>query len=276
MEDLITHAHVLFQSSNSSPPLPPAPMGDPIPALTYGSSHTKISEMPPPPVPIRPLSPNPRPKDLPSHPAPPPSAPSRVPQEPERAVTLAEDFTPQLPPRPTNSIHPSLRAGPMSSMPSRQSLPPPARNAQWFDESITFADVTPASPSVPPSPSRRLQRSAPSPLPLKSPWSESQPSLVSSANHSSTSVDQPNFTRPQTVNVISLNDDGPVSAPSDVSTFATAISPTPSSSSAGRQTPVTPPMSSRPLIPGSSPTATAISTPSTDRHHKSGSSSSVE
>ena len=278
MEDLIVHAHILFQSSTSSPPLPPAPIGEPVPLISYGSSHTKIAEMPPPPLPQRSASPDRRPKDLPAHPTPPPTAAGQAPPDLERAAPVTEDFTPQLPPRPTNSIHPSLRAGPMSGLPSRQSLPPPARNAQWFDESISFADVAPAAPSVPPSPSRRAQRPAPSPLPLKSPWSESQPSLVSSTNPSITSIsiDEPDASRPPTANVISLNDDLPLSAPSNGTSFSSAVSPTTSMSS-GRQTPVTPPMSSKSLIPSSPPSVTTASPSSSPgRHRKAGSSSSAE
>ena len=327
MEDLINHANVLFQTNNS-PPLPPAPAGEPVPAISYGSIHTRVTEMPPPPVP-RPATPDKRPKELPPHPGsststsastsaqvpsvtersdestshPPPRAMTKatflaersedftLPLRPvNKAALLAErseDFTPQLPPRPTNSIHPSLRAGPMSGLPSRQSLPAPARNAQWFDETITFADVTPAAPSVPPSPSRnRLQRAAPSPLPLKSPWSESQPSLAStsSAAHSPTSTDDAEAA-PASTNVISLNDDdhnehdAALSAPSTATTFASAsalspgaVSPTASLSSAGRRTPLTPPPLTRPLPLSRTP---SISPPGAGRHRKAGSTSSA-
>ena len=79
MESLIENAHVLFDEHlpPSSPPLPPAPPGEPVPEISYGSSHT--------------------------------------------TVTLGEaqvaDFTPQLPPRPTSSIHPSARSNPPMSPP---------------------------------------------------------------------------------------------------------------------------------------------------------------
>jgi hypothetical protein len=82
MEDLIENAQTLFDDllPQSSPPLPPAPAGEPVPVISYGSSHTKIT----------------------------------LPQSGEAQVA---DFTPQLPLRPTSSIHPSARCPPMS--PSR-------------------------------------------------------------------------------------------------------------------------------------------------------------
>ncbi|KAI9445530.1 hypothetical protein H4582DRAFT_2109166 [Lactarius indigo] len=81
MEDLIENAHTLFDEHvppPSSPPLPPAPAGEPVPIVTYGSSHTRVA----------------------------------LPQFGEVQVA---DFTPQLPPRPTNSIHPSARSNPPMS-----------------------------------------------------------------------------------------------------------------------------------------------------------------
>jgi hypothetical protein len=86
MEDLIENAQTLFDEHvpPSSPPLPPAPAGEPVPLLTYGSSHTSVT----------------------------------LPQPKEAQVA---DFTPQLPPRPTNSIHPSARSNPPMS-PSRLSM----------------------------------------------------------------------------------------------------------------------------------------------------------
>ena len=84
MEDLIGNAQTLFDERVPSPPLPPAPVGEPVPVLTYGSSHTSVTL--------------PRPRE-----------------------TQAADFTPQLPPRPTNSIHPSARLNPPMS-PSRLSM----------------------------------------------------------------------------------------------------------------------------------------------------------
>jgi hypothetical protein len=77
MEDLITYASILFDAHHS-PPLPPIPAGEPIPSYVYGTSHTKIASVPPSP---------------------------RLPR-----TNPPEDFTPRLPPRPANSIHPSSRA----------------------------------------------------------------------------------------------------------------------------------------------------------------------
>jgi len=101
MEDLIENAQTLFDDRvpHSSPPLPPTPGGEPVPVVSYGSSHTMIT----------------------------------VAQPGEAQVG---DFTPQLPPRPTNSIHPSARSNPPMSptrlpvdlssilMPPRPSSPP--------------------------------------------------------------------------------------------------------------------------------------------------------
>ncbi|KAI0063187.1 RhoGAP-domain-containing protein [Artomyces pyxidatus] len=84
METLIENAQGLFDDRlpPSSPPLPPAPSGEPIPVYSYGSSHTKVASLSLPPSSSR----------------------------------SDNDFAPQLPPRPTSSIHPSARA--TSSMPA--------------------------------------------------------------------------------------------------------------------------------------------------------------
>ena len=97
MDDLIIHAHLLYDHDvgQSSPPLPPTPAGEPVPQVTYGSKSTKVSRVPPAE-------------------GPPP--------------TLPQDFTPRLPPRPNNSIHPSARTNPGSPTKSRalpeKALPP--------------------------------------------------------------------------------------------------------------------------------------------------------
>ncbi|KAJ3556479.1 hypothetical protein NM688_g2008 [Phlebia brevispora] len=231
MEDLIIHANVLFQS-NASPPLPPAPAGEPVPSLSYGTVHTRVSEMPVQPR-RRTPSPPTRVQDAFVAPALPRSM-----QGSESHSALTEDFAPQMPARPTNSIHPSLRSGPMSGSPARQSLPPPPRNPQWYDETITYAHINPPVstnvPSVPSSPSRR-PRGPPSPLPpLKSPWSDSQPSVSSGLPPlnlpTSATLDQLSIL--ENAHIISL--DEPTSAPSSLTTFASAITPSSSTSSVMR------------------------------------------
>jgi hypothetical protein len=80
MEDLILYAHILYDDGGPpSPPLPPTPTAEPI-QVTYGSKTTIIANVPPPA-----------------------SSDSTTAHSPE-------DFTPRLPPRPDNSIHPSSRA----------------------------------------------------------------------------------------------------------------------------------------------------------------------
>ena len=93
MENLIDNAHTLFDEGlpPSSPPLPPAPTGEPVPVISYGSLYTKVAL---PPLPLSGEAPG-------------------------------EDFTPQLPARPAGSIHPSTRSNPPMS-PSRLGADPPA------------------------------------------------------------------------------------------------------------------------------------------------------
>lgn len=100
MEDLIMHAHILYdeQPSQSSPPLPPTPAGEPVPHYPYGSKSTRVANVP----------------GTPTH----TSAGSHVSSSPQ-------DFTPRLPPRPTNSIHPSLRAHPQTPTRGRTGAPSP-------------------------------------------------------------------------------------------------------------------------------------------------------
>jgi len=80
MEDLIVHAPLLFDDrpSQSEPPLPPAPSGEPKPKYDYGSSYTQVATLPP-------------------------------------RLHDGQDFTPSLPPRPGQSIHPSRRTNQQSS-----------------------------------------------------------------------------------------------------------------------------------------------------------------
>lgn len=90
MEDLIANASVLFDERGpgvSSPPLPPAPLGHPAPNYAYGSAHTKVASLPA-------------------------SQQASVRQQAQQQANQPEDFTPKLPARPGNSIHPSSRGNP--------------------------------------------------------------------------------------------------------------------------------------------------------------------
>ncbi|RDB29694.1 Rho GTPase-activating protein 27 [Hypsizygus marmoreus] len=119
MEDLITNAHVLFDDhgGHPSPPLPPTPAGEPVPHYSYGSKSTKVASVPPTPT-----------------------SNTTVPQ----VTSSPQDFTPRLPLRPANSIHPSLRANPQTPTRGRADLPPPLpqRPASLEEES------PPSSPSI--------------------------------------------------------------------------------------------------------------------------------
>ena len=132
MEDLITNAHILFQQSGSnSPPLPSAPLNETAASVTYGSQHTKVlSSMPPPPVPTSSRGGHRESSSV---------STVRSSLDVPRPQVPPQDFTPQLPPRPANSIHPSLRAGPHAS-PARQM--PSVRTGQFFEDDIL---ITPQS-----------------------------------------------------------------------------------------------------------------------------------
>ncbi|KDR85296.1 hypothetical protein GALMADRAFT_83937 [Galerina marginata CBS 339.88] len=86
MEDLVLNAQLLYDqdAGHGSPPLPPTPAGETIPHLSYGSKSTKVATVPPL-------------EELPQ----------------------SQDFTPRLPARPNNSIHPSARTNPSSPTKSR-------------------------------------------------------------------------------------------------------------------------------------------------------------
>ncbi|RPD58368.1 RhoGAP-domain-containing protein [Lentinus tigrinus ALCF2SS1-6] len=173
MEDLITNAGVLFQQSGSgSPPLPAAPLNEPVPPVTYGSTHTKVTSMPPPPVPTSPRKHHHQKSSSFSTPrssfdAPRPSFQSQSPQ----------DFTPQLPPRPTNSIHPSLRAGPHAGSPARQA--PGVRAGQFFDDQVRVQP--PGSASSHEGNTNGSSVSLPPPLP---PRLDEEPSMSSASGTS--------------------------------------------------------------------------------------------
>ncbi|OBZ79225.1 Protein LAS1 [Grifola frondosa] len=137
MEDLITHASALF-AGMGSPPLPGTPLGDVAAAVTYGSSHTSVSNMPPP-SPQR--SPEPSDSLLPS--------------------LLHTEITPS-----SHKKHPPIPS--LGSLTSR-SPTPSIKDGPWFDDQISV-------PTVPPN--TRNPESGPStPLPLRSPWPEEDPSL---------------------------------------------------------------------------------------------------
>jgi hypothetical protein len=93
MENLIDNARTLFDEYllPSSPPLPPAPAGEAVPAISYGTSHTKVA----------------------------------LPALPSSGEAPGVDFTPLLPLRPAASIHPSTRSNPPMS-PTRLCADPSA------------------------------------------------------------------------------------------------------------------------------------------------------
>ncbi|PPQ63698.1 hypothetical protein CVT24_004278 [Panaeolus cyanescens] len=106
MEDLILNCHILYvhEPPPSSPPLPPTPAGEPVPQISYGSKSTKISTVPPPPA----------------------------------TTTPSQDFTPPLPARPQNSIHPSSRNVVSPSSPNS-----PPRGRVWSGNSLNIVPSTP-------------------------------------------------------------------------------------------------------------------------------------
>ncbi|KAF9786030.1 RhoGAP-domain-containing protein [Thelephora terrestris] len=132
MEALIIHCHTIFDeqihtaSYASSPPLPPAPLGETAPPYAYGSTHTKFSERAPQQF----------------------NAP--LPQTPTPQTT-GDDFTPQVPPQPPASIHPSSRgnAGSSSGHPNTSPI---------SSEAETNAETNVSSPT---------SYIAPPPLPLR-------------------------------------------------------------------------------------------------------------
>lgn len=102
MEGLILNASQLFEDppSSSSPPLPAVPVGEMASTYQYGSSHTKVASVPPRP----------------------------------QSLKREEDFHPLLPPRPTSSIHPSLRANPISPIGATMDIPPLPRSQALDDD----------------------------------------------------------------------------------------------------------------------------------------------
>jgi len=139
MEDLITNASVLFDDrapTVTSPPLPPAPAGQPTPNYAYGSAHTRVANVP---------------------------APLQTPVRQQPQPQSPDDFTPRLPARPANSIHPSSRTNPTSPTKTSADVPPalPARPGQTSPSKQTGPEKPAPSvhkPSVP-----VLPENAPSP-----------------------------------------------------------------------------------------------------------------
>ncbi|KAI0317997.1 hypothetical protein OF83DRAFT_1171488 [Amylostereum chailletii] len=130
MEDIILHAHMLFDDHlpPSSPPLPAAPLGEPTPVYSLGSSHTQFANISGSSL-ATPV------EGAPSHPL-------RTPISP---VSHAEpDFTPELPPRPANSIHPGARREGAMSPPRRpvsllpQIRPQSMRPEDFAEEAMNY------------------------------------------------------------------------------------------------------------------------------------------
>ncbi|KAF8058244.1 hypothetical protein FPV67DRAFT_1565725 [Lyophyllum atratum] len=122
MEDLIIHAHILYDEHPipHSPPLPPTPAGEPIPVYTYGSKRTKVASVPPST----------------------PTASTTAPQ----VSSSPQDFTPRLPLRPASSIHPSSRANPQTPTRGRTEAPP--LPLPLHVPTLTPEETPPPSPSA--------------------------------------------------------------------------------------------------------------------------------
>jgi hypothetical protein len=175
MEDLITNAAVLFDdrapvvTAVISPPLPPAPAGQPTPNYTYGSAHTKVANVP---------------------------APVQTPFKQQAQPQSPEDFTPRLPPRPANSIHPSSRTNPTSPTKANVDVPPalPARPGQ----ASPSKHAAPEKPA-PPVPKPTMPLAAETPLPSSSSATSTlvetqeagERALVPEEHYDNTSVQEP-------------------------------------------------------------------------------------
>lgn len=174
MENLIDNARTLFDEYllPSSPPLPPAPAGEAVPAINYGTSYTKVA----------------------------------LPALPSSGEAPGVDFTPLLPLRPAASIHPSTRSNPPMSPtrlcadpsacttpvpPIPAALPPriqttmeaterPTREPVVFDTGVTEV-VEKAVPGPPPPPPTSEQQLAAESVP-ETPLTAS--SLASSLSYS--------------------------------------------------------------------------------------------
>ncbi|KAI0963113.1 hypothetical protein AcW1_000286 [Taiwanofungus camphoratus] len=262
MEDLITNAQVLFQASvNESPPLPPAPLGEAPAVVTYGSSHTRVAN-----IPHTPSSPQ-KTSELPT--STPTMPPRPLPSRTGMRSPAPEDFMPQLPPRPVNSIHPSLHAGPMSALPARQSIQPPSRAALLFDDHAIPSTVPIMGPPLRPE-ARGTLKSTPkntSKLP-------SRPlSLVDQASTSTgTSVvaEVQELTERQTSEVVEVHEreedeNIPTSAQSSITTFESAMSSGASPTSVPDSASTTPATSTLPLSDAASAKSVDHPSPSTSK-----------
>jgi hypothetical protein len=128
MEDLITNVSVLFDDKAptvTSPPLPPAPVDQPTPNYTYGSAHTKVASVP---------------------------APMQTPVRQQALPQSPEDFTPRLPARPANSIHPSSRTNPTSPTKISVEAPGPATKPEQASPPNPVSNPIPLPENTPPPP----------------------------------------------------------------------------------------------------------------------------
>lgn len=153
---------------DNSPPLPQPPSGEPTPFYPYGSSHTKVATVPPPIS-----TPASRHEPLPnvaSH-ASQTSVGSLATATTTTSVTTAgtasshhsteTDFTPRLPPRPTDSIHPSARSvnpGNMSPTKARftqaRKLPPSSFVQHVHEKDPDVVETGIVGRQTPPSPTK--------------------------------------------------------------------------------------------------------------------------
>ncbi|EIN13461.1 RhoGAP-domain-containing protein [Punctularia strigosozonata HHB-11173 SS5] len=196
MEDLIEHASAIYedaphpplghaqaQGQPPSPPLPPAPSGEPAPTYPLGSSYTKVTTVPP--MPPRPTQPQPHGGPV-SQPAVVVAASATAGANADQGASRSagdkekereKDFTPQLPLRPTSSIHPGARgpttprteraepmsplsptrpnAGPLSNRTATQSQPYPGQPQQTdvkapMSPPLSPRRVPPTLPTRPP------------------------------------------------------------------------------------------------------------------------------
>ncbi|KAF5312338.1 hypothetical protein D9619_002972 [Psilocybe cf. subviscida] len=122
MEDLIVHAHLIYdhEAPHSSPPLPPTPAGEAGAEVTYGTKRTKITTIPP--EGMTPLSP---------------------------PLSPPQDFTPRLPARPNNSIHPSSRmlTGSPTKLQPHKALPRPMFPEMPSEEQLSIESTSPTTPT---------------------------------------------------------------------------------------------------------------------------------